>query len=266
MYIFGGRDGENKKLNDLWKYDILKQEWKEISMTNFDDDPTWCVPLERSGHSCDIYGQYMVIFGGFYDLTKELNDLYLFDFVTERWIPIFMEENSPAVKSTQPYNDYNQNVTSMNLGSGVGSSLAFNKPIQSTTVDNHTVHSTTFEQLPNMSDPYNINKPIMSNRNRLNTANSSRRSSRIKTSFLRSSSKKQQDMGSKSILTVSTRKLSSEQSRFQIAKRMAQNSEFGRLNSSRMLDTYRGVDLCCSQGYGIQLVREASESSLLIKQ
>jgi len=109
----------------------------------------------------------------------------------------------------------------MNLGSGVGSSLAFNKPIHSTTVDNHTVHSTTFEQLPNMSDPYNINKPIMSNRNRLNTANSSRRSSRIKTSFLRSSSKKQQDMGSKSILTVSTRKLSSEQSRFQIAKRMA---------------------------------------------
>jgi hypothetical protein len=221
MYVFGGRDGENKKLNDLWKYDILKQEWKEISMTNFDDDPTWCVPLERSGHSCDIYGQYMVIFGGFYDLTKELNDLYLFDFVTERWIPIFMEENSPAVKSTLPYNDYNQNVTSMNLGSGVGSSLAFNKPIQSTTVDNHTVHSTTFEQLPNMSDPYNINKPLMSNRNRLNTANSSRRSSRIKTSFLRSSSKKQQDMGSKSILTVSTRKLSSEQSRFQIAKRMA---------------------------------------------
>jgi hypothetical protein len=112
-------------------------------------------------------------------------------------------------------------VTSVNLGSGVGSSLAFNKPIQSSTVDNHTVHSTTFEQLPNMSDPYNFNKPIMSNRNRVNTANSTRRSSRIKTSFLlRSNSKKQQETGSKSILTVSTRKLSSEQSRFQIAKRM----------------------------------------------
>ena len=99
MYVFGGRDGENQKLNDLWKYDILKQEWKEISMINYDEDPTWCVPLERSGHSCDIYGQYMVIFGGFYDLTKELNDLYLFDFVTERWIPIFLEENSPVVKN-----------------------------------------------------------------------------------------------------------------------------------------------------------------------
>jgi N-acetylneuraminic acid mutarotase len=105
MYIFGGRNNDNKKLNDLWKYDILKQEWTEISMINKDEDPTWCVPVERSGHSCDIYGQYMVVFGGFYDLTKELNDLYLFDFVTERWIAIFVEENSPVAKSILPYND-----------------------------------------------------------------------------------------------------------------------------------------------------------------
>lgn len=129
MYVFGGRDGENRKLNDLWRYDILAQTWSEISSENKDEDPTWCVPLERSGHSCDVYGQYMVIFGGFYDLTKELNDLYLFDFVTERWIPIFLEENSPVVKNIIPYND-NQNITSTNIASIQGSSsLAFNKPL-----------------------------------------------------------------------------------------------------------------------------------------
>lgn len=111
MYIFGGRNNDNKKLNDLWKYDILKQVWTEIEMINKYDDPTFCVPLERSGHSCDIYGQYMVIFGGFYEITKELNDLFLFDFIRERWIPIFIEENSPVIKSAsktnvnQPYND-----------------------------------------------------------------------------------------------------------------------------------------------------------------
>ena len=29
MYIFGGRN-DNEKLNDIWKFDILKQEWSEI--------------------------------------------------------------------------------------------------------------------------------------------------------------------------------------------------------------------------------------------
>jgi hypothetical protein len=37
----------------------------------------------------------MVIFGGYYEVTKELNDLFLFDFVDEKWIQIFMEVNSP---------------------------------------------------------------------------------------------------------------------------------------------------------------------------
>lgn len=92
MYIFGGRNNDNKKLNDLWKYDILKQTWTEIKM------PEESIPLERSGHSCDVYGQYMVIFGGFYEITKELNDLHLFDFINETWIPIFIEENSPLIK------------------------------------------------------------------------------------------------------------------------------------------------------------------------
>ena len=33
----------------------------------------------------------MVIFGGFMNLTKELKDLYLFDFYTHTWIKIFQE-------------------------------------------------------------------------------------------------------------------------------------------------------------------------------
>jgi len=48
-------------------------------------------PVERSGHSCDIIGHYMVIFGGFMNLTKELKDLFLFDFHTQTWIKIFQE-------------------------------------------------------------------------------------------------------------------------------------------------------------------------------
>jgi N-acetylneuraminic acid mutarotase len=85
MYVFGGRNNENKKLNDIWKYDIKTREWQEIQVVDRSTEP-----VERSGHSCDVYGQYMVIFGGLYELTKELNDLYLFDLINEVWIPIFM--------------------------------------------------------------------------------------------------------------------------------------------------------------------------------
>jgi hypothetical protein len=38
----------------------------------------------------------MVIFGGYFEVTKELNDLYIFDFVEEKWIQIFLEANSPV--------------------------------------------------------------------------------------------------------------------------------------------------------------------------
>ena len=34
----------------------------------------------------------MLVFGGFYDITKELNDMYLFDFENEAWIQIFQDD------------------------------------------------------------------------------------------------------------------------------------------------------------------------------
>jgi len=47
------------------------------------------VPLPRCGHSCDIYENYMVLFGGIFEITKELNDFMLFDFRTNRWVTVF---------------------------------------------------------------------------------------------------------------------------------------------------------------------------------
>lgn len=38
----------------------------------------------------------MVVFGGYFEVTKELNDLFLFDFVQQKWIQIFREVNSPV--------------------------------------------------------------------------------------------------------------------------------------------------------------------------
>lgn len=30
MYVFGGRDDDNNKYNDLWRLDLTTYEWKEI--------------------------------------------------------------------------------------------------------------------------------------------------------------------------------------------------------------------------------------------
>ena len=46
-------------------------------------------PIGRSGHSCSICGKYMVIFGGLQDITKELNDMHVFDMENMKWMRIY---------------------------------------------------------------------------------------------------------------------------------------------------------------------------------
>lgn len=43
------------------------------------------MPQPRSGHSAIVHGQKMYIFGGIFELTKELNDMVIFDFVTKKF-------------------------------------------------------------------------------------------------------------------------------------------------------------------------------------
>ena len=94
MWVFGGTNEDNIKLNDLWRLDLNSYTWQEVVVTN--------PPLERSGHSCDLYENYMVIFGGIYEITKELNDLQVFDFKKNRWITLFEEANSPIKANQKP--------------------------------------------------------------------------------------------------------------------------------------------------------------------
>lgn len=38
----------------------------------------------------------MIIFGGIYEITKELNDLHIFDFAKRKWVTVFEESVSPG--------------------------------------------------------------------------------------------------------------------------------------------------------------------------
>jgi hypothetical protein len=211
----------------------------------------------------------MVIFGGLYELTKELNDLYLFDMDNEVWIPIFMGETKKMLKNMQALNDYVKGETINNLRqsySGLGSSLNYNKPQPALTSNNDTNGGISSTLDPGQ-DPYAI---TTSNRTKTADKMVSKRSSksilmlRAVKGGARSNSRMIPEQSNKSCIP-SNRKLSQEQSMHLQVRRQVLNSEFCRLHSARYMETPRGSEMCYSQGYGIQMQRTESEASNYIK-
>lgn len=49
------------------------------------------MPLIRKGHTLTSFKNKIILFGGFHDLTHELDDLYYFDFFTLTWILVDKE-------------------------------------------------------------------------------------------------------------------------------------------------------------------------------
>jgi len=77
LYIYGGQDDDNCKLDDIWEFDPTANSWRHIPIQE-----GALRPLCRSGHSAVTHGTKMYIFGGILELTKELNDMLVFDFNT----------------------------------------------------------------------------------------------------------------------------------------------------------------------------------------
>ena len=91
MYVFGGKDFENNKLNDFWVFDIITGIWTEIP---YSQEVDW--PVSRSGHSTGVFKNFIIIFGGIHELIQELNDLHLYDIVNNRWSLVYDEVESPV--------------------------------------------------------------------------------------------------------------------------------------------------------------------------
>lgn len=81
LYVFGGQDDDNNKLGDLWTYDLQANAWAETAPAD-----GGFRPIARSGHTAVVWGQKMYIFGGILELTKELNDMVVFDFATNQFV------------------------------------------------------------------------------------------------------------------------------------------------------------------------------------
>ncbi|ESR61052.1 kelch repeat protein [Citrus sinensis] len=78
IYMFGGRDGTHKELNELYSFDTRTNQWTLLS--NGDAGPP-----HRSYHSTAADDRHVYIFGGC-GVSGRLNDLWGFDVVDRKWI------------------------------------------------------------------------------------------------------------------------------------------------------------------------------------
>lgn len=99
-YIFGGQDDENNKLNDLWQLDLATENYSQIELA-----PNSFQPSARSGHSANIHKGKMYIFGGILELTKELNEMLVYDFATKTF-----SEYSSGSSSAQEVQQHTSNL------------------------------------------------------------------------------------------------------------------------------------------------------------
>ena len=100
MYIFGGQDDENNKLNDLWEFDINTQTYNPVSLPNDSYQPQ-----PRSGHSSSICDGKMYLFGGILELTKELNELLAFDLQTMKFSLIGRDSHAYGEEENEHYSN-----------------------------------------------------------------------------------------------------------------------------------------------------------------
>jgi hypothetical protein len=70
VILFAG-GGKNKIFDDLWILDVEKMEWYQPHTTGTKPSPRW-------GHTANVIGDKMYVFGGVYD-SKMMNDLYELD-------------------------------------------------------------------------------------------------------------------------------------------------------------------------------------------
>jgi N-acetylneuraminic acid mutarotase len=92
LYIFGGElasADEYHHYKDVWRFDTDPNKlcWTEIKPTGGGTFPT-----SRSGHSTVLWKHYMIVFGGFYEASKDTprwyNDVTVLDLQTEQWMDV----------------------------------------------------------------------------------------------------------------------------------------------------------------------------------
>jgi len=132
-YIYGGMDDDNNKLNDVWELDLASGTWRHLEL-----GASSYQPIGRSGHSADIFNGKMYIFGGIYELAKEINEMMMFDFNDNTFACLEGSSNEQLQKSPTKVDDETpspmkrslQKGQTMNLKKTAGLNLEKDKSIK----------------------------------------------------------------------------------------------------------------------------------------
>ncbi|KAK2964227.1 putative Host cell factor 1 [Blattamonas nauphoetae] len=91
LYLFGGDAGDDCT-NEIYQFNFNSEFWARIPITG-------CAPAARSGHSCIVYRDEMVIYGGMGQQQSYWGDIYVFSFETHMWrFLITPEPSSPRAR------------------------------------------------------------------------------------------------------------------------------------------------------------------------
>lgn len=91
IFIFGGQDDENNKLGDVWEFNVQTKAWTKREVNGQFEG------LPRSGHAAVSFASKMYVFGGIFEVTKEMNDLVLFDTKTNKFT--ILDQNGDNAES-----------------------------------------------------------------------------------------------------------------------------------------------------------------------
>ena len=93
IYLFGGEYSTTDQFyhyKDLRRYDVASHLWEVIEARGE-------APSQRSGHRLCVWRHYIVCFGGFYDVSREMkyyNDIHLYCMRERKWRKLEFSEHS----------------------------------------------------------------------------------------------------------------------------------------------------------------------------
>ena len=97
MYLFGG-SAVVKDNTEMYALDLHKHHWSVIKHrhSKVPED----IPMPRDDPSCVIYGNTMILFGGFKNDGERCCETYIFHFGDHRWEKILLpSKESPAPRA-----------------------------------------------------------------------------------------------------------------------------------------------------------------------
>jgi serine/threonine protein kinase len=111
ILIYAGKGADSIR-SDLLEYDLNNHTWKRVITAKGAPDE----PPGRWGHSCNVIGDFLYIFGG-RDGIAQFNDLYCFDLVNLKWKLLLPSQKNSSLSGMIPEPRY------FHSGVAVGNSL-----------------------------------------------------------------------------------------------------------------------------------------------